>query len=81
MLEVHVKHDNEHLLESPYITKNVIYAEDCDCPEDDTETWLSNWKCPNNSNQIQQDLSNFKDINWSLLRNKVHTISNKQTFI
>lgn len=70
-IEINVTYDNIHLAESPYLINNIVYSEDCDCPQhSSTDTFLNAWKCTNEE-QILRDLSNFRHIDWNLIRDSV----------
>ena len=47
-----------------------VYHEQCNCPEHDTNKWLSDMKCPDSFGQIERDLANFPVIDISRLRNE-----------
>jgi len=69
-LTISVKFKNEHVADSPYLVKGQVYHEQCNCPEHDTNKWLSDMKCPNSFGQIERDLANFPIIDIKQLRNE-----------
>ena len=60
-LEIHVTWKDHHLAESPYIYKGRVYADACDCPLDSIDKLITQYKCPENLQQIDRDLSQFPD--------------------
>lgn len=72
-LKIEIKYKTEHIAESPYEFKNVIYSEDCDCPQSQIENWITSWECTY-PKQIKNDLQQFKSVNWNLLRDKVRFV-------
>ncbi|KAF5287739.1 hypothetical protein FQA39_LY15759 [Lamprigera yunnana] len=70
-LKISIKYDNVDIGESPYIIKNRVYYEGCDCPQTNLNKWLHNWECGEVSKQIIEDLSIFKSINFEVLREKI----------
>lgn len=49
----------------------MVYHEDCDCPDEDAEAWLSVMKCPSADPQIEQDFSSFPSIELQRVRQEV----------
>lgn len=66
-LEIHVTWKGKHLASSPYFRKGRIYAESCDCPLDNLDDMIGLYKCKENISQIDNDLSQFQDIDFTLV--------------
>lgn len=56
---------------APPPAAGAVYHEDCDCPFEDAEAWLSVLKCPSAEPQIQQDFSAFPSIELQRVRQEV----------
>lgn len=54
-----VMHKGKHVSESPY-SLGVLLHEDCACPLYTPGEWLGNFQCPEDQEQIAQDLEPFR---------------------
>ncbi|XP_053505505.1 protein O-glucosyltransferase 3 [Ictalurus furcatus] len=70
-LKVEVFHKHKPVAQSPYTLTGAVYHEDCDCPDEDAEAWLSVMKCPSADPQIEQDFSAFPSIELQQVRQEV----------
>ncbi|XP_017347353.1 protein O-glucosyltransferase 3 isoform X2 [Ictalurus punctatus] len=70
-LKVEVFHKHKPVAQSPYTLTGAVYHEDCDCPDEDAEAWLSVMKCPSEDPQIKQDFSAFPSIELQQVRQEV----------
>lgn len=64
-MELHVTWKGQHLAQSPYIFKGRTYTEACDCPHASLDDMIDHYQCPENIQQINDDLLQFKDVNMS----------------
>ncbi len=64
-MEIHVIWKGHHLANSPYIFKGRVYAEACDCPLGSIDELLTQYQCPKNIDQIDRDLKQFEDVDFS----------------
>lgn len=65
-LEIHVQYNENHIPGSPFRTKGVSYAEECDCPKNKLSEWLEEMECPR-YDQIKHDLKPFPRVMFSKL--------------
>lgn len=61
-LKVEVKFQGRHVAKSPYMLKGPVYHENCDCPMEDSTTWLQEMSCPESIPQIEKDLEPFTTV-------------------
>lgn len=57
-----IKHGQDHVAKSPYKLSGYVYHEKCDCPVKRIEKWFETLECPESYQQIDKDLSIFKDV-------------------
>ncbi|XP_070504278.1 protein O-glucosyltransferase 2-like [Chironomus tepperi] len=68
--ELELKFRNKHLKDSPICLKS-IYPDNCKCPKD-LKTFKNLMNCGDKvDDQIENDLSNFKEVNFTEMRNFV----------
>jgi len=48
-----------------------IYPDECGCSKVSIDTWLSNTKCRTNIEQINNDLNQFKNVNFKTVFGKM----------
>lgn len=56
---------------APPPAAGAVFHEDCDCPDEDAEAWLSLMKCPSSEPQIEEDFGAFPSIELQRLRQEV----------
>ncbi|XP_078513629.1 protein O-glucosyltransferase 2 [Lissotriton helveticus] len=61
-LKIEVTVNDKHVAKSPYILKGPVYHETCNCPQEDSGTWLKEMNCPQNISQIHNDLKHFLTV-------------------
>lgn len=66
-INIEVKYNGSHVADSPYFTRETVYSEKCNCPQD-LNLWLINNYCPKSDKQIEWDLHSFKRVNFSAIR-------------
>ncbi|XP_027850815.1 protein O-glucosyltransferase 2-like [Aphis gossypii] len=54
-----------------YFDQGPIYPDECDCSKVSIDTWLSNTKCRTNIEQINNDLNQFKNVNFKTVFGKM----------
>lgn len=64
-MEIHVTWKGHHLAQSPYIYKERIYAEACDCPLGSINEMIADYQCSSDVAQIDDDLSQFHNVDFS----------------
>ncbi|KAL1124031.1 hypothetical protein AAG570_001801 [Ranatra chinensis] len=64
-LTISVLYKNSHINGSPFKTKGPVQPEDCPCAELDLDTWLKNYECPTEYNQIMSDLKSFSSVDFN----------------
>ncbi|XP_050399295.1 protein O-glucosyltransferase 2 [Patella vulgata] len=64
-LSINVLYNGNHIGDSPYKLKGMTYHEKCYCPIKSTKNWLKDLKCEENYHQIDEDLSQFNQIDMS----------------
>lgn len=65
-MEIHVMHNDDHVSGSPFKTQGFSYAEECNCPKGNLNTWVDDLECPK-YDQIQEDLKPFQRVKFSKL--------------
>ncbi|XP_066157436.1 protein O-glucosyltransferase 2-like [Euwallacea fornicatus] len=70
-IKISIKYKNQHIGQSPYIIKEVIYPEDCYCPVESITKFLQTWQCETVPRQIVKNFGFFKSIDWEEMRPKV----------
>ncbi|RLW08408.1 hypothetical protein DV515_00003319 [Chloebia gouldiae] len=61
-LKIEIFYGDQHVAQSPYILKEPVYHEYCDCPEEDPEVWQDMMSCPSQEPQITEDFISFPTI-------------------
>ncbi|XP_014733091.1 PREDICTED: KDEL motif-containing protein 2-like isoform X5 [Sturnus vulgaris] len=61
-LKIEILYGDQHVAQSPYILKEPVYHEYCDCPEEDPEVWQDVMSCPSQEPQITEDFISFPTI-------------------
>lgn len=64
-MEIHITWKGSHLAQSPYMFHGRIYADSCDCPLGSLDEMIDKYKCSEDIKQIQQDLDQFEDVDFS----------------
>ncbi|KAL8590612.1 hypothetical protein ACOMHN_011048 [Nucella lapillus] len=64
---ISVKHNGEHVADSPYRVKGPIYQENCNCPMQNLTRWYQELECPQSYEQIDRDLSHFSSIDMGIV--------------
>ncbi|XP_050438483.1 protein O-glucosyltransferase 2-like [Adelges cooleyi] len=63
-----------------YFYKGPIYPDECDCSRVPIDTWLSNAQCRTNIDQINNDLSQFKEIDFNNILDRMVSFFNKNPY-
>ncbi|KAF2973695.1 hypothetical protein EK904_004537, partial [Melospiza melodia maxima] len=61
-LKIEILYGDQHVAQSPYILKEPVYHEYCDCPVEDPEVWQDMMSCPSQEPQITKDFISFPTI-------------------
>lgn len=64
-LSIHIYYGKKEVAKSPYKFKGFIYADLCNCPENEFQKWFKNYGCQNTYEQIKKDLKRFHSINMT----------------
>jgi len=56
-----------------------VYPDECDCSKLSIDNWLKRAKCDTNIEQINTDLSRFKEIDFNVVMKKMNKFYNKKT--
>ncbi|KAG6457621.1 hypothetical protein O3G_MSEX010371 [Manduca sexta] len=70
-VSISLYYKSKHIKGSPYTFKGPIHPDQCNCPEKEFETWLTNYGCSNTYGQIEKDLKPFQDIEMKTQVNKI----------
>lgn len=70
-VQIHIRYKGVHVAASPYVAKEPVLSDKCDCPEPSIDNWLQNHNCPATINQIDVDLKPFRKVNFTNLRPKI----------
>lgn len=73
-LTITAKYKNQHVADSPYSIRHIIYPESCECPRGNLAQMLISWNC-RAPKQLHSDLSRFDKVNWTTIRNKVPVLT------
>lgn len=73
-MKISVTYRNEHVAESPYVTNNMVYSDDCMCPINNINDLIESWECGLLPTEITEKLKIFREINWNQYREKVKSV-------
>lgn len=67
-VKINIRYGNKHIAHSPYIINGSIFSDTCNCPAKKINDWLADYECPETYEQIDDDLKEFKPVDFSTLR-------------
>ncbi|CAH0558215.1 unnamed protein product [Brassicogethes aeneus] len=70
-MNIIIKYKDKHVSESPYLIKNKVYSDDCNCPLKNVDNFIENWECEDLPYFMSNKISNFGDIDWDTTRDKL----------
>lgn len=70
-ISISVKYENKHVGDSPYKINEIVYSDDCNCPEENVNKLLDLWECKEVPSQVLKGFKSFKKINWNNMRSKI----------
>ncbi|XP_037077196.1 protein O-glucosyltransferase 2-like [Pollicipes pollicipes] len=59
-----VLYRGQHVADSPYKVPGPVYAEECDCPLESLDDWLTAAACPASYRQIDRDLEKYPTVDF-----------------
>lgn len=65
---VEVKHNSQHVANSPYLLKGDVHHELCKCPDTSTTKWNIKMSCPDYYGQIKSDFNLYPEIDLEHIR-------------
>lgn len=74
--KIDIMYKNQHNVGS-YKFAKPVYADECNCPEDNINSWLNSFQCKETYMQIEKDLLPFSSVNLTSLRPKILAQYNK----
>ncbi|CAH1992429.1 unnamed protein product [Acanthoscelides obtectus] len=70
-VKISVYYKGEHVGSSPYISKDIVFNDECRCPRDSLENIIKTWECGSTPLLIRKKLNHFPKIDWTQLRPEV----------
>ncbi|XP_059473054.1 protein O-glucosyltransferase 2-like [Neocloeon triangulifer] len=68
-MTINVSYNGKPVAKSPYKLHGPFHSETCNCPEDDFDSWMRDFGCPQRTDQqILDDLDMFPALNYSEFR-------------
>lgn len=78
-LKIEITHKHKHVGNSPFVISGDVYADECNCPQENISEWLDKYQCKTTYTQIDEDLKQFPVVNFTEIKPTILSLYNKPT--